>query len=515
MIEIAEILYRWVSGFKIKEIVKSLGYARNTIKSVIRQAESIKEKLGYSNDQFDDIAKEISANRYAKVTRTQDKKADILASYDQQIAMWLEEKFMTITQIHRLIKERGVEVSETSLRRYIESKFNKNKNYTIPLMSKPAKEAQVDYGYVGLMYDALSGKMRKSYAFIMTLSYSRYRFVQFVFSQDIKSWVECHINAFKFFRGVPKTILLDNLKAGIIKADIYDPTINRTYSELERFYGFVADPAKVRKPEHKGKVERSVLIVKQQLIAGRKYNNIQEANVAALEWCQNVNANKVTRTSGKTPAELFIEEKGLLSNLPQQEFDISTWVMAKVHKDHHIVFQGNFYSVPTKYIGAEVWVRGGLRTIDIYYDNNLIKSHVRVVTEKGKWQTDENDYPSSSLKYLHKTPEKCIQEAGQIGDATKELISIILKLPSKQRLRKAQAILRLQEKFGVERLENACLKSFVYENYSYLSILTILKKGIEEKTQEETPVVHYHNDYQGAYLRPAKAYKSNMEVHHE
>lgn len=96
MIEVAEILYRWVQGSKIKEIVKSLGYARNTIKSVIRQAESIKEKLGYNNDQFDDIAKEISSSRYMKITRKQDKKADTLASYDQQIAIWLEEKFMTI-----------------------------------------------------------------------------------------------------------------------------------------------------------------------------------------------------------------------------------------------------------------------------------------------------------------------------------------------------------------------------------------------------------------------------------
>jgi len=82
--------------------------------------------------------------------------------------------------------------------------------------------------------------------------------------------INCHIRAFEFFGGCPKTVLLDNLKAGVVKTDLYDPTTNRAYAELERHYGFVADPAKVRTPEHKGKVERSMPTVLQQLVAGRQ-----------------------------------------------------------------------------------------------------------------------------------------------------------------------------------------------------------------------------------------------------
>lgn len=402
-----------------------------------------------------------------------------------------------------------VEISEASVRRYISGKFNWGKQeYT--MVANPGEEAQVDFGYVGLMRDKNSGKMRKTYALIMTLSYSRYRFVQFTFKQDVKTWVECHIKAFRFFGGVPQRVLLDNLKAGVIKADIYDPTINRTYAELERFYGFVADPAKVRTPEHKGKVERSVTIVKQQLIAGRRYHDLEDASTKALDWCRNVNAKAITRTTGQTPEMLFEEEKQLLQKSPRGDFDISEWSSAIVQKDHHIVFRGSFYSIPTDYINKEVWIRAGLRTVDVYHDEKLIKSHIKLL-KKGKWQTDHNDYPSAALRYLNKTPEKCIEEAKHIGEATKELISDILQKPSKQKLRKVQAILRLQENFGKERLEKACFKSFVYGNYSYDSIKTILEKGIEEKVQEEPPAIFNSINSENLYLRAKEEYKNSME----
>ena len=105
----------------------------------------------------------------------------------------------------------------------------------------------------------VNGKNRKLYAFVMTLSHSRYRYVEFAFSQDQVSWAQLHVNAFNFFGGVPSRVILDNLKAGVIKPDIYDPTLNETYSELSRFYGFTIDPTKVFKPEHKRRVSYCTL----------------------------------------------------------------------------------------------------------------------------------------------------------------------------------------------------------------------------------------------------------------
>jgi transposase len=520
MSEISEILYRYSKNLKIRAIAKSLGYARNTVRKIINQAKTYGLKEDSNSDVIDGVI--------IKIQEIQDQKkldkqvvADLsvvnnLSLYDERISSWLLEKSMTITQIKRLINESGFETSYSSLSRYINQKFpyllSSGKKYTMPLFTDPGEEAQVDYGFVGLMKDGKTGKMRKAYVFVMVLANSRHRYVEFSFSQDVKSWVQSHINAFKFFGGVPKTVLLDNLKSGIIKANIYDPTINRTYAELERFYGFIADPAKVRTPEHKGKVERSVLIVKQQLIAGRIYDNINHANESARNWCSNIIAHKITRTTGKTPAELFTIEKPLLLKLPSGNFDISIWGNALVHKDHHLVFMGNFYSVPTCYIGLEVSIRAGFNTLDIYYDSKLIKSHIKL-SGKGNWQTDKNDYPIGALKFLDKTPEKCLEEAKIIGEGTLEIVQTIFHKKSKQRLRKVQAILRLEDKYGKDRLEDACLKAFIYENYEYEAIRNCLEKNLENINPEEILITKPANN-DNAYLRPASDYQSSMEAHY-
>jgi len=513
MREISEILYRWVKGSKLKQIARSLGFARNTVRDVVRQASDLGLSLEDTADKVEAISASMSVDRYKSKVKI-DNSAAILKDFDERIQNWLKENSITVKQISRIIQKSGVDISYSSIRRYINANFLKQKTHCIPIFTQAGEEAQVDYGYVGLMLDPVSRKMKKAQAFVMTLSYSRYRYVEFVFRQDAMTWVQCHINAFNFLGGVPKAVLLDNLKAGVVKADIYDPTINKNYSELERFYNFIADPAKVRTPEHKGKVERSVLIVKQQLIAGREYKDIIEANTQARDWCRHDIAHQVTRTTGETPATMFErDEKSCLLELPFTVFDIAEWSCAKVQKDHHVVFKNNFYSLPTEYIGTEVWVKGGLRTIEIYQKHQLIKSHVRL-EGKGKWQSDLNDYPESALRFLRQTPEKCLFEAAVIGDATLKIITLTLDHKSKQRLRKAQAILRLAITFSAERLEKACLRSCTYNNYLYESIKNILEKNLEDKILEESLPIHCNLDSSGAYLRPASEYNIETGVYH-
>lgn len=503
MIEISEILFRWAKGLKLKQIANSLGFSKNTVKRIVRQAEDLGLLLEDSTDKIEEISSAMSVERYKQKTPI-DNSTTILKEFDERIQNWLKEDSMTVKQITRLIQKSGIELSYSSVVRYVNANFLNQKIYCVPITVVEGEEAQVDYGFVGLMLDPISNKMKKTQAFIMTLSYSRYRYVEFVFKQDAATWVQCHINAFNFFGGVPKSIILDNLKAGVVDADIYDPTINKNYAELERFYNFIADPAKVRTPEHKGRVERTVLIVKQQLIAGMVYKDINEANVYAKDWCKNINAHQITRTTGESPAVMFEREREFLLKLPSKVFDIAEWVQAKVHKDHHIVFRNNFYSLPTKYIDTEVWVKGGLRTVEIYQDNQLIKSHVRL-EGKGKWQSDINDYPESALRFLQNTPEKCLIDANAIGKSTLEVISQILEHKSKQRLRKAQAILRLADTFSTDRLEKACLRSCSYNSYTYESIKNILEKKLEEIVLEEAPLIKL-NPNNGAYLRPASEY---------
>ena len=149
-----------------------------------------------------------------------------------------------------------------------------------------------------------------------------------------------------------------NLKSGVVLSHIYDPVINRSYGEMSHHYGFVVDPCKVRTLQHKGKVERSVQIVRQQVLAGRNFEDLEEANKYALKWCREKISQEVCRTTGRPPWDRFInQEKDHLKALPLEPFEQATWKQVKVHKDHHVVFEGSYYSVRIRYIGKSVWVR--------------------------------------------------------------------------------------------------------------------------------------------------------------
>jgi len=359
-----------------------------------------------------------------------------------------------------------------------------------------------------------NGKNRKLYVFVMTLSHSRYRYVEFTFSQDQVSWAQLHINAFNFFGGMPRRIILDNLKAGVVKPDIYDPTLNETYSELSRFYGFTIDPAKVYKPEHKRKVERSIRIVREQLIAGKLYQNITEANAEAIKWCRNEISHRVCTTTGSKPIDIFLlEEKERLIPIPSGIFDMPIWTICTVQKDHHFVVKGNFYSVPTKYIGEEVSIRIGLKTVIAYYKHQIIKTHPKNY-DKGKWITDEKDYPKSALYYLENDPEKCLNSAKSIGNATCQITSKILASGSRIALRKVQAILRLSGMYGNNRLEAACLRAVTYDNYAYKAISNILKNNLDQQSALNLERSKAKNVKASAYIRDPGEYSSDMEVNY-
>jgi len=378
---------------------------------------------------------------------------------------------------------------------------------------EPGEQAQVDFGYAGMMVDPLTGKLRRAWAFIMTLSYSRHRFVRFIFRQDVKSWIDCHVRAFEFFGGVPVSVVLDNLKAGVVKADIYDPTLNRAYGELERHYGFVADPAKAGKAKHKGKVERGVPVVRKHLLAGRSFRDIDETNQRALRWCREEIGMEVHGTTKRKPFEVFQrEEAPRLRSLPSESFESPEWKKCTVHPDHHIVFDKSYYSLPTRWIGKEVWGRGTRRLVQIFFDEQLIKTHIRA-EQPGTWVTDSSDYPPEKLAYLMPTPTYCRKKASEIGPHTGALIEEILREHAMRNLRKAQALLRLAEKHGQASMEAAAERALFFGNLRYRGIKTILEKGWFSLEQAPPPPSQIPLSPLGQrFLRPPEYFAQSKEV---
>jgi transposase len=481
MNEIVEMIYQWHQGAGFKGIRRSLGFDRKTIRKYIRLAQAAGVQRGSPFPQEGELIhrlREVQAPALLRETPGQDQ-IRVHREWIEGLLRGAEKEEITAKQVWRLFREKtGLLIGYCTMKRYLRAQFQLGAPPgTVRLEVAPGSQAQVDFGSAGMMVDPATGKPRRAWAFIMALSYSRHRFVRFVFRQDGPTWIDCHVRAFEYFQGVPAIIVLDNLKSGVLKPDLYDPVINRAYGELERHYGFVADPAKVGLARHKGKVERNVPVVRQHLLAGRSFKDLDEANERAQRWCREEIGMEIHGTTKRRPWEVFqSEEAACLKPLPGEAFERPLWKECTVHPDHHIVFDRSYYSLPTRFIGQKVWARGGRHLVQVFLDEQLIKTHERAVCP-GTWRTDLSDYPPEKLAYLMPAPTQCRSKAAQIGPHTEALIREILGAHAMRNLRKAQAMLRLAEKYGPAAMEAAAERAMAFGNFQYRSLKTILEKG--------------------------------------
>lgn len=511
MNEYLELIYQWHKGKTEREIRDSLGLARKTIRKYIQGLKESGIRRDQSLPPRDQLVQLVALIQNPAVF-SQPALAKI-EPYNEPIKKWLKDSNMTIQQVLRLLREQHeLDVSYMSVYRYVRSRIEPQcKPVTVRLHTPAGQQAQVDFGYVGLIVDPETGKQRKAWAFIMILSYSRHRFVRFVFRQDSRTWIDCHLRAFDFFAGCPKTILLDNLKSGVLKPDLYDPTLNPAYSDLERHFGFVADPAKVRMPRHKGKVERQVSVVRQQLMAGRSYRNLDEANEYALDWCRNQIGLRHHGTTQRKPYEVFREEEAAqLLALPQEPFELAEWKPCRIHWDCHLIFDRSYYSAPYRHCEQEVWVRADQKLVRIYLDHRLIKTHLRA-DQPGTWRTDERDYPPDKRAFLEKTPDWCRRRAFELGDHVGDYINRVLGDHTMRNLRKAQGVLRLSDVWGQETLNQACQRAIHFHNFRVKSLRQILEKGLWREpcgppTRKPGKILY------GRFTRPADYFAQNQEV---
>ncbi len=514
MEELVEVLYQWHMGRGISQIKRSLGLDRKTIRKYIYLAES----HGFSRDieiQQDQYYLQC-AGRIQKALQTpldsspSYKKASL---YQSTVEKLLSKKYMTPKQVYRILKrDYDYPLSYSSFKRYMNIKYPKQPRNCLRIEVRAAEEAQVDFGSAGMMYDPETDKMRRAHAFVMTLSYSRLPYVEFLFDQGQVSWAKCHMNAFGFFEGVPERILLDNLKSGILRPNTYDPVFNRAYAECAKHYGFIIDPAKVRRADHKGKVERKIPVVRQQFLSSYDFKDIREANEKVRDWCLYDYGVELHGTTKRKPYEVFkAEEKPQLKSLPEERFEIPLWKEAKIHPDHHIVFDKSYYSVPTRYIGKKAWVRGGLYTVRVFYDGELIKTHQRAY-RAGTWKTDEGDYPPEKSKYLLKTTSYYQKQASRHGEYVCQLITKIMTEHAYRNLRKVQGIFRLADKYGSEALNLTCKRCLFYEDYRMSTIRKILDKQLYHLPAEDqfTETIKNNSKEELAFVRPSAYFKHTM-----
>jgi transposase len=222
----------------------------------------------------------------------------------------LRNEGVEIAAIYERLKERGYQGSYSSVYRFVQNLEPRTPDVTVRVETEPGEEGQVDFGYAGRMMDPETGELRRTWAFVFTLSWSRHQYVEFVFDQKVETWLRLHRNAFAFFGGVPKRVVIDNLKAGIARVCWHEPQAQQSYRECAEHYGFLIDPCRPRKPEHKGKVEQGgVHYVKRNFLGGREPTTITQANQDVLRWMHTVAGQRVHGTTKEKPLARFEIER--------------------------------------------------------------------------------------------------------------------------------------------------------------------------------------------------------------
>ena len=493
--DVYEIYRRWHNGQSKRSISRTLGLDRKTISKLIRKVEAKGITLDAPlppKEQFLTLIQDSFPARKGSAKAQQ-----ILQPYLTEVVNLVDDKnnplkpksaFEVICQRHNLIDK----VSYSSFKRFVQTNnicIATKSNITCRIEVPPGREIQVDYARMGLLFDSLEQRKRVVYAFIGTLSYSRHKYVEFVYSQNQQSFIASHINMIEFFGGVPEIINSDNLKAAVIKPSLYDPKLNRTFQELAEHYNFFIDPSRVAHPKDKGKVERDVQTVQEQyrkLLALFPSLCIQKANRCIRQWAIEDYGQKEHGTTGLKPYPTFLDiEKPKLKTLPKEPFEMTQWKEATVHPDQYIQFDKKYYSIPFQYCKAkdEVWVRATHKLVQIYFKDRLIKQHV---IKSNKRHTDMNDFPKNVQAALDEgVPLQLQIKAGKIGPKFKKLIRNILEPHAFMNLRKAQGLISLSERHSHSLVEKAATIALDQNIFVIPKTFKRLLGKLEQQTQEQ------------------------------
>ena len=353
----------------------------------------------------------------------------------------------------------------------------------IPVETDPGEVAQVDFGYVGMLYDSDTGVMRKSWVFVLVLGFSRKMYARIVFDQTVPTWIELHVRAFHALGGVPKVVVPDNLKAAVIRAafgaDRDEQSIQKSYRELARHYGFVIDPTPPRSPEKKGKVESGVKYLKGNFLRGSEFADAKEAQLRLDKWLDSICNQRVHGTTGRKPEELFTEvEKAALLPLPESPFSPILWHEATVHPDNHFVYRKRSYSAPFALIGQKVWVRADEHFVSVYFDDKLIATHDR--KGKGPRSTKESHLPKERGVYRHRGRDFWEERSAWLGDDVRSYIGAVFDSDKEvSQLRTVQAIVTHLETFPPQRAQAACRRAHHFGCFTYRGIKHILRRALD------------------------------------
>jgi transposase len=390
-----------------------------------------------------------------------------------------------------------------SVRRFIK---RLGKDSPIPfrrIENEPAQQAQIDFG-TGAPVISENGKRRKTHVIRVVLSFSRKSYSESVFNQTTDNFIRCLENAFWHFGGVPETLVIDNLKAAVNKADWYDPEMHPKIQSFCRHYGTVMLPCKPYMPRHKGKVERGIDYVKNNALKGRVFKSLSEQNQFLLNWETRIADTRIHGTTRKQVGKLFREyEKPYLSKLPAGRFPSFTEAKRSVHRDGHIEVERAYYSVPPEYTARQVWARWDGHLVRIF-NSRMEQIAIHAQGEAGKFQTKSEHIHSQKRTKMEKGTVWLLERVSLIGANAERWAQAMLEARGIRGVRVLAGLLNLANNYDCSVIDNACETALTHNAFRLKTIRDIVKRGGSKQQQmefiDEHPIIRDMSNY-GEFVR--------------
>jgi transposase len=491
--EVREVLRLWLRGKGQRPISELAGMDRKTVRRYIDAAEELGLDRAGDEDQLTDVLMGQVVER-VRPHRTDGRgeARRLLDAHRDQLVEWLDQDKdgLTVVKVHELLDRQGVVVPERTLHRYALEELGIGRSARSSTVrvndGEPGDELQVDFGKLGRIPDPETGRQRDCWALVFTPVVSRFSFVWLTHRQTLDDVIAGFEAAWVFFGGVFATVIPDNMKTIVEKADPLEPRLNQAFVEYAQARGFVIDPARVRSPKDKPRVERVVPYVRNNFFAGETFIDLADAQRRVEVWARERAGMRVHGTTQLRPVEHFrLEERPVLATAPTAPYDVPIYAAAKVHRDHHIEVAKALYSIPGNLIGTRVDVRADRQLVRVFSRGQLIKVHPR--QRPGGRSTDPEDLPSDKTIYAMRDLDKLQRLAAGHGEAIGAYATALLDIPLPwTKMRQVYALLGLVKKWGPDRVNAACERALDAEAINVGLIGRMLERGTE--TTDDTPV---------------------------
>jgi transposase len=378
--EVHEVLRAWVGGAGLRTVAGRAGVDRKTARRYVAAAEA----AGVVRDGDEtQLTEEVIGQVVAAVRPVRPgghgQAWEALEAQREQISEWVG-KDLTVVKIADLLTRRGVLVPYRTLHRFCteECGFGGGDRTTVRVADgEPGAECQLDFARMGPIYDPGAGRRRVAHALIFTAVCSRQVFVWLSFSQTLAAVIAGCEAAWRFFGGVFRVLIPDNLSPVVADADPVNPRFTVGWLDYAQHAGFATDPARVRSPKDKPRVERSVQYVRGNFFAGEEFVDLADAQARAERWCREVAGARIHGTTAARPAEVFAEREASALLAVPEAYDVPIFTRVKVHRDFHIEIGKALYSAPQAYLGQHLDVRADSALVKLFHRGQLVKVHPR------------------------------------------------------------------------------------------------------------------------------------------